>query len=122
MRLAMLRMRSSITTLTAAYEAADSAIQGQVTTNAASIVTEESARASGDAANASSITTLTAAYEAADSAIQGQVTTNAASIVTEESARASGDSANASSITTLSATVNGLGVGTNGCKIQNFES
>jgi len=93
------------TTLVAAYEAADSAIQGQVTTNAASIVTEQSVRASGDAANASSITTLEAAYEAADSAIQGQVTTNAASIVTEESARASGDSANASSITTLEAQV-----------------
>jgi hypothetical protein len=96
------------TTLTAAYEAADSTIQGQVTTNAASIVTEQSVRASGDAANASSITTLEAAYEAADSTIQGQVTTNAASIVTEESARASGDSANASSITTLTAKVTGL--------------
>ena len=108
------RNRQNIVQLQTDYTAADGAVSSAYITADAVVAADASG------ARATLSTTLVAAYEAADSAIQGQVTTNAASIVTEESARASGDSANASSITTLSATVNGLGVGTNGCKDTEF--
>jgi len=83
------------TTLEAAYEAADSAIQGQVTTNAASIVTEESARASGDSANASSITTL-----------EAQVATNEAHVQQIAEAYATDSSATARLVWTVNTTTN----------------
>jgi hypothetical protein len=67
----------------------------------ARIATEESARASGDAALASRATTLEA--QVANTAASGLQ----ARISTEESARASGDAANASLITTLTAKTNG---------------
>lgn len=69
--------------------------------NAAAIASEESARVSGDSANASSISALDVRMTDAES----DIVTNAASIVTEQNARVSGDSANASDITALQARV-----------------
>lgn len=64
--------------------------------NAAAIVTEQTARASGDNALASDIAALTST-----------VGSNTSAIATEQTARANGDTANANSITALTTTVNG---------------
>ena len=65
-------------------------------TNAASIVTEATARSDADSALASLITTLSATSSEGDA-------TNAASIVTEATARSNGDSAVATTVTALAA-------------------
>lgn len=70
-------LASQITTIEAAYQAADAALSAAVTN-------EASARASADAAIASQITTVQAAYQAADATISAAVTT-------EATARASAD-------------------------------
>ena len=80
------------TTLRAEYQAADSAIEGDVATNAAAITTEATARASADSALASDISDLTAT-----------VGVNTAAISTEATARADGDSAEATARQTLEA-------------------
>lgn len=84
------------TTLRAEYQAADSAIEGDVATNAAAITTEATARASADSALASDISDLTAT-----------VGVNTAAISTEATARADGDSAEATARETLEAFVSG---------------
>jgi hypothetical protein len=85
------------TTLRAEYQAADSAIEGDVATNAAAITTEATARASADSALASDISDLTATVD-----------DNTAAISTEATARADGDSAEATARQTLEAYVSNV--------------
>lgn len=79
----------------------DSTTDTRIFNNAAAITAEQTARASGDAANATDITNLTARVTTAE----GDIVNNAADITAEQTARADGDAANASSITTLSGRV-----------------
>jgi hypothetical protein len=96
------------TTLTTAYTAADTALEGTLQADIdtrATIVYVDSVESSLEGSIATQYSTITAEYTAITDGIAGDVSTNAASISTEASARASGDSANASSITTLEARV-----------------
>lgn len=98
------------TTLTTAYTAADTALEGTLQADIdtrATIVYVDSVESSLEGSIATQYSTITAEYTAITDGIAGDVSTNAASISTEASARASGDSANASSITTLEARVGG---------------
>ena len=82
---------AALTALTAAYQAADTTLQSNITS-------EASTRASADSTLASSITSLTSAYQSADTTLQANITS-------EASTRASADTAIASSVTSLTATV-----------------
>lgn len=124
---------ANITTLqstTASNSGAISTVQSEITAArdgeaslTAKISSVETAFASADSAIASDVSTLEATVTTIGSDLdtaEAAIVTNAAAITTEASARASGDSANATSVTNLTATVNGLGIGGNGCKDTEF--
>lgn len=73
---------------------------GNITQNAADIVTEQTARASGDSAAATDRALIRTEFASADSTLQ-------ANIDSEATARASGDAAIASDVTTLTASIRG---------------
>ncbi len=106
-------------TLTAAYQAADTTLLNNINTRAtsAALTTESTVRASADSALASSITSLTAAYQAADTTLQANITS-------EASTRATADTALSTSITSLTATVgtNTASITTNSSAIATLNS
>lgn len=82
-------LAQDIVTVTAGYQAADTALQSNITN-------EQTARVTADEALATSISTVTTNYQAADSTLQANITS-------EATARSDADAALATSITTVTA-------------------